>query len=372
MRDAVSSSKEIIVANPFAIEKTETTAMTRTTGSTDAHRAIAEVQASMVVAKSNPRNPVVATDRILNACTRPSLAESALYQYAKGGMDITGPSIRLAETIAQNWGNIQFGIRELERTANESVMQAYAWDVETNVRKEITFSVPLMRYTKKGSYKLEDPREIYEQNANQAARRLRACILSVIPGDVTESAIKQCEATLNSTADVSEDSIKKMLKAFEAFGVTKQMIEQRIQRRIDSIRPAQMVSMKKIYASIKDGMSSVSDWFDADIKDGGDAANAAPSANGTTKTDTLKSRIKKSEGTPQVENSEPPKQSGVKTPPVSFSPEYKELMNIKTSFQDAYDMARKNTGLMPDSVEHCIELIRATNEAIDIMNSDQK
>lgn len=393
-------SKDLIVANPFAIEKKETTAMTRTTGSTDAQRAIAEVQAAMVVAKSNPRDPVVAVDRILNACTRPSLAESALYQYSKGGTEISGPSIRLAETLAQNWGNIQFGVQELDRTANDSLMMAYAWDIEANVRKELKFYVPLIRYTKKGSYKLEDPREIYEQNANQAARRLRSCILSVIPGDVTEIAIKQCEVTLSATADVSEDSIRKMLNAFEAFGVTKQMIEQRIQRRIDSIRPAQMVSMKKIYASLKDGMSSVSDWFAVETND--DQQQGAIT-EGTTKTDAIKSRIKgaasgnisngkntRKESSAETttnestEHHDPPPQAAAiankppkpaepaknnATVPISFQPEYKELMMLGADFTEAYNTARKNTGLKPDSIESCIALIKATKEAIDILNN---
>lgn len=373
---AAASAREV-VSNPFAVGRSEQQiAMARTTASTDAQRAIAEVQAAMVIAKTNRRDPVEATDRILNACTRPSLAESALYQYSKGGTEISGPSIRLAETLAQNWGNIQFGIRELERTTTDSVMQAYAWDIETNVRKEITFSVPLIRYTKKGSYKLEDPREIYEQNANQASRRLRSCILSVIPGDVTETAVKQCELTLNASADVSPDAIKKMLAAFETFGVTKQMIEQRIQRHIDSIRPAQMVSMKKIYASLKDGMSSPGEWFEFDAATKNDVADTkyAAEATSATKTETIKSKIasiktsKSKEPTtppqPQPTQPLPPQQNA----PVSFHPEYKELMSIKNDFPEAYQMAKRNTGLQPDSIENCLALIHATKEAIDIMN----
>ena len=40
--------------------------------------------------------PFKTMDRILNACTRQTLAESAVYAYNKGGNQITGPSIRLA------------------------------------------------------------------------------------------------------------------------------------------------------------------------------------------------------------------------------------------------------------------------------------
>lgn len=249
-----------MVESPFghAVKTTGTSAAAHT----DQQRAIAEVQAALFIARSNPRDPRQAMDRILNACTRPTLAESALYSYSKGGTDVSGPSIRLAEAMAQSWGNMQFGIRELEQSDSESTVQAYAWDVETNTRREITFQVPHIRYTRQGSKKLEDPRDVYEMVANQGARRLRACILAVIPGDVAESAVKQCEVTLRTSADTSPEAMKKMLDAFEPFGVTKEMIEKRIQRRIDAIQPAQVVSLKKIYASLRDGMSGPADWFD--------------------------------------------------------------------------------------------------------------
>jgi hypothetical protein len=229
---------------------------------TEQQRAIAEVQAAMMLARANPRDERKAMDRILMSCARPSLAEQAVYQYARGGTDISGPSIRLAEAIAQAWGNLQYGVRELSRDHENATVQAYAWDLETGTRREVTFQVPLVRSTKKGSYRLEDPRDIYETVANQGARRVRACILALIPGDVVDAAVEQCEATMKAKADVSPESIRKMVEAFAAVGVTREQIELRIQRRLDSITPAQVVQLKKIYASLRDGMSNVSDWFE--------------------------------------------------------------------------------------------------------------
>jgi hypothetical protein len=226
------------------------------------HRAMAEVQSAIVLAKKFPRNQIEAMDRILTACQRPALAEQALYTYARGGTDISGPSIRMAEAIAQNWGNIQFGVKELEQRNGESTVQTYAWDMETNTKQEKTFQVKHERFTKKGKYALQDPRDIYEMTANQGARRLRACILGVIPGDVIEAAVAQCEQTLKAKADTGPDAIKKMMESFEKYGVTKEQIEKRIQRRLDSITPAQVVSLRKIYNSLKDGMSSPADWFE--------------------------------------------------------------------------------------------------------------
>lgn len=253
------------IMNPFDDGRTSTPTMTTTvTQATESSRAVAEVQAALFIARTNPRDQKRAMDRILNACCRPSLAESAIYAYAKGGSSITGPSIRLAEAVAQQWGNMQFGIRELSNQGGKSEVQAFAWDVETNTRREITFTVPHIRHTKKGSYKLEDPREIYELVANQGSRRLRACILAVVPGDVVEAAVNQCQLTLQSHTDVTAEGIKKLIEAFEPMGVTKAQIEKFCQCRAEAIKPAQIVRLRSIYTSLRDGMSSPADWFEPD------------------------------------------------------------------------------------------------------------
>jgi hypothetical protein len=228
----------------------------------ESQRAIAEVQGQILLAKKFPRNIKEAFDKIMVACQRPGLAEAAVYTYAKGGTEITGPSIRLAEVIAQNWGNISFGIRELDQRNGESTMEAFAWDMESNVRQTKVFQVRHIRHTRKGSYALEDPREIYEMTANQGARRLRSCILGIIPGDITEEAVMESERTMKAKADTGPDGIKKLVSAFEVLGVSRDQIEKRIQRRLDSITAAQMVSMRKIYNSLKDNMSTIADWFE--------------------------------------------------------------------------------------------------------------
>lgn len=226
-------------------------------------RAISEVQGAIILAKKFPRNQIECLDRITTACQRPTLAEQALYSYSRGGTEITGPSIRLAEAIAQNWSNLQFGIKELEQRNGESTVEAFAWDVETNVKQVKTFQVKHERYTKKGRYALEDPRDIYETVANQGARRLRACILGIVPGDVIDAAVGQCEQTLKAKADTSQEALKKLVEAFANYKVTKEQIEKRIQRRLDTITPAQLVNLRKIYNSLKDGMSVPADWFEA-------------------------------------------------------------------------------------------------------------
>lgn len=245
-------------------------------------RSIAEVQARMIIARANPRDALKAMDLILRDCTRPTLAMGALYQYARGGSSVTGPSIRLAEAIAQRWGNIASGIKEVARSGGYSECVAYAWDLESGYYDERQFQVRHWRDTKGGGYALTDERDIYELIANMGQRRKRAVMLTVIPGDVVEAAVEQCESTLTTSADTSPEALARIAAAFEQFGVSRTQIEKRCQCRLEAIRPAQVVQLRKIYASLKDGMSEAVDWFEAPngawaANEEMHAANAAPS-----------------------------------------------------------------------------------------------
>lgn len=225
-------------------------------------RAAQEVQAAMVIAKKFPRDQAAAYARIMQACQRKGLAEQATYAYKRGGTLVTGPSIRLAEVLAGNWGNMESGVIELEQSSGESQVMAYAWDLETNRREVKVFTVKHKRVTKSGEYPLTDPRDIYEMVANQGARRLRACILAVIPPDVAEAAEKACESTLSGGGkEPIADRARKMVAAFSELGVTQAMIEARLTHPIGAIVEAELSQLRAIYTSVRDGVSKREDWF---------------------------------------------------------------------------------------------------------------
>ncbi len=223
-----------------------------------------EVQAAMVIAKKFPRNEFESFNRIIQACKRRSLAEKAEYEYPRGSEMVTGPSIRLAEAMAQAWGNIDFGIMELEQKAGESQVMAYAWDLETNTRQTKIFTVPHKRHTKKGDYALTDPRDIYEMVANQGARRLRACILGVIPGDVVEAAKEQCRLTLsNGNGQPIEDLVRQCTAQLkDEFGVPLDAVEKFIGCKAEAFTMQSLQRLKRVYTSLKDGMAKREDYFD--------------------------------------------------------------------------------------------------------------
>lgn len=223
-----------------------------------------EVQAAVFMAKRFPRNENAAIARIAQTCQRRGLAEKAIYTYPKGGQNVTGPSIRLAEAIAQSWGNLQCGVVEMSQEAGESTCMAYCWDIETNFRDTKVFTVSHTIQTKKGAKQLTDPREIYEHVANQGARRKRACILAVIPKDIVDSALDACQKTLKSAyKEPLIDRLRNMVNVFQKeFSVPLESIEKYIGYNLDSFTEMDMVTLRGVYTALKEGSAKREDYFD--------------------------------------------------------------------------------------------------------------
>lgn len=222
-----------------------------------------EVQAAVFMAKKFPRDENAAISRILTACRRPGIAERAVYTYPKGGSNVSGPSVRLAEAIAQAWGNIQSGVVELEQHEGESVCMAYCWDIETNTRECKIFVVPHAIKTKTGMKVLTDPRDIYELVANQGARRKRACILNIIPGDVVDSAIAECNKTLAGKNKIPLiDRLRDMTERFKTYySVPLESIERYFGHPLETFTEQDGVALAGIYTALRDGVSKREDFF---------------------------------------------------------------------------------------------------------------
>lgn len=226
------------------------------------NRQTQEVQAAMVIAKRFPRDTNASYARIMQSCKRRSLAERAMYEYPRGGENVTGPSIRLAETLAQNWGNLDFGVVELAQKPGESEVMAYCWDLETNTRQTKIFTVPHVRQTKKGAKVLTDPRDIYEMVANQGARRLRACILGVIPGDIVDAALVECNKTLRGGKEPLADRVRNMVAVFQnEMGIPLECLEQYIGCKSSAFTEQSIVRLRGVYNSLAEGRASREDYF---------------------------------------------------------------------------------------------------------------
>jgi len=255
---------EVNTPNPFSQGGVQIMPQSNAVASVESSRAIQQVQAAMIVAKNFPRDEAAAYSRIMQSCQRIALAETAIYAYPKGGQMVKGVSIHLAKVVARNWGNLDFGIRELSQANGESQVEAFCWDMETNVRETKVFTVRHERDTKQGKKTITDGRDIYELVANMGARRMRACILGVVPPDVVQSAKEACEKTMaKGGGDIPlVDRVRTMIVAFEKIGVDKDLIEKRLGHKVTAIVETQLVELRQIFNSIQQGMADRSQFFD--------------------------------------------------------------------------------------------------------------
>lgn len=259
--------------NPFA--KRSTPGLNAGTVAIEESRAVAEAMGKLYIAQNRPRNEALAYDKVIASCQRKSMAESGEYSYPRGNEQVTGPSIRLAEEMARAWGNIEYGIRELSEDEDSTEMEAYCWDLETNLISSQKFRVKKERSTRQGKYKLTDQRDIYEQNANLGARRLRARILAVLPPDLVDAAVEQCRQTLKPTTEELPNKVKTLIDFFKKQKVTVEHLEKRLGKKSAEFTPDDVTNLKGIYNSIKDGMSRPGDWFE-----GFEPAESTPATDG--------------------------------------------------------------------------------------------
>jgi hypothetical protein len=251
-------------------------------------RAMAEVQAAVIMARQLPRDIPASVKAMTESCKVKELAERAFFRYSRGGGQITGPSVHLAREIARCFGNLNYGITELERdTANrQSQILAFAWDLETNTRATTTFIVPWLRDSNKkadGPSDLTAVRDIYENNANMGARRVREMIFSVLPTWYVEQAQAICRHTIeNGSEKPLSQRVSEAVAAFERINITQAQLVDKIGKPVKDWLAGDVATLLIIFQSIQRGEARAEDEFtppappeiDVDAVTGGKAPRA--------------------------------------------------------------------------------------------------
>lgn len=190
-------------------------------------RAVAEVQAAVVVAQNRPRDMDRAVAEMRDACGRKGLAERAFYAVPNRG---NGPTIHLARELARIWGNLDYSVRELRRDdeGGMSEILATAWDQQANVRSSRSFQVPHAKMARKVREKIVDLDDIYRNNQSVGAKAVRECIWSVLPRWFTEEAQDLCHQTLKKGEGTPlRDRVTNMIATFRQIGVDVDQLEAR-------------------------------------------------------------------------------------------------------------------------------------------------
>lgn len=228
-------------------------------------RAEAEVLAAVMAAKQFPRNVEGARAEMQRVCRSMSVAESAFFDFNRGDGTVRGETIHLAKELALIWGNLDFGVMELSRddAARRSEVLAFAKDLERNTRSSAIFISPHKRDVKAGAKDLASLRDVYENNANMGARRLREAIWAVLPNWFRAEASEICRQTLTQSkpGQTWEQRVESTVAMYLAVGVPLALLEEKVKRPLKGWGETEVVDLEITYRSVARGDIKRDDAF---------------------------------------------------------------------------------------------------------------
>jgi len=156
----------------------------------------AEINSQVATARRFPRD----VERCIQHATQlatmtQEIAEDCHFSVPRGGKDIEGPSVRLAEILASTWTNLRVGARVLEVGEREVVCQGVAFDAESNVAisKEVRRPIVYSDKGERAGRRYGDDQIMLTANAGSSIafrNAVFACIPQAIWWPVYEAALR--------------------------------------------------------------------------------------------------------------------------------------------------------------------------------------
>lgn len=221
----------------------------------------AEVDQQIMTARAMPRSIQRAVDNIMTLATLDvETAEECVYALPRAGKAIKGPSIRLAEIIASQWGNARVGARVVHVDRFEKFVEAEGvfHDLETNVA---TTSRVRRRISDKSGRLLTDDMIVVTGNAACSIAK-RNAILGAVPKGVWRRAYASVESVIAGDVKTLAERRDRAMKAFAAFGVKPERVFEVLAiKGLDDITLEHMTVLTGMHSALKSGESTVEEMF---------------------------------------------------------------------------------------------------------------
>lgn len=217
-----------------------------------------EVGRQIAAARNNPRSIDVFRERAIGFATEDGeIAASCFYAVPRAGKTIEGPSISMAEILALCYGNIRVRTRLVRRTMTEVVIEAEAWDLESNTAISAEESGRIT-YSNGDPY----PEDLVQTTIKAtAAKARRNAIIGVIPGPFVKPILKQARLVAIGNAATMADTRARAFEAMAKMGVTVDMICARLQKSASEINGDDILYLRATFAAIRDGETTVDEEF---------------------------------------------------------------------------------------------------------------
>jgi hypothetical protein len=213
----------------------------------------AEVDQQIATARAMPRSIQKAVQNITTLATLDDQsAAECVYALPRGGKPIKGPSIRLAEIIASQWGNCRVGARVVHVDRVEKFVEAEGvfHDLETNTA---TTARVRRRLSTKAGKLFDDDMIVVTGNAACSIAK-RNAILGAVPKAVWRKAYESVERVIAGDIKTLAERREVMLKAFAAFGLKPEQIYAGLGvAGLADINLDHIVTLTGMYSALKNG-----------------------------------------------------------------------------------------------------------------------
>lgn len=283
----------------------------------------AEIDVAISTARRYPRELSTVKKNMLTFATLDQeTAEGCFYTLPRGGKNIQGPSVRLAEIAVSCYQNIRAGSRILQTVVDgpnpHVVVQAVAMDLEKNVSVSIE---KRRRITKKKAKNTIDEDDINLAANAGSAIAFRDAVFKVIPLALIKPVFEQAKKVAIGDAQTFGTKRAKWFEHFGKMGIIPARVLARLERKaIDDVALEDIGILIGINNALKDNEITLEDAFPLGQTAKAPDMGAGPGA-GTTGTATTQQPAKTADKPPQ----EPPKTpqetpGGVSTPPATEKP----------------------------------------------------
>jgi len=191
------------------------------------------------------------------------VAESCSYSVPRDGKSVDGPSVRLAEIVVSNFGNVRAGARVIANDGKTITAQGICHDLESNycctveVKRRIT--------NKQGRTYSEDMQVLTGNAACSIA--FRNSVFKVVPFAMVQPIYDAARLVAKGTAETLVKRRDKAIEFFRSLKITDAQICETLDiKKIEDIDLDKLSILSGMKSAIKNGESSASSMFEKAVE----------------------------------------------------------------------------------------------------------
>jgi len=223
-----------------------------------------------------PRDKKAVLARVLEECE--IMPDGLMYSWTVNNRDgskavIEGPSIRMAMTLAREYGNCVVSAEQIAEDSNYWTFEGTYVDLETGFT-----ATRLFRQSKsaiRGKYDVERKLDMAYQIGQSKA--IRNAVVNAMPSGILARAQETAKKALAAqlTEGGLQHAVAKMVKVFGKYSVTREHLEKRIGKPLDKCSAEDLADLRNVWSSLEDGHTTAAQEFEMTDQAKADLGKAA-------------------------------------------------------------------------------------------------